>query len=144
MKIFEILETVGAKSLERGSVDEAYMDVSNLVDERISDQQRQQQPSWPLNFEASVVVAGEDFVTPNGEVNAATVDEAQQQQQQQQQVDDMIIDPAADRQTCIRLWHGAEISKQIRKQVYDKLGYTVSCGISFNKVKPEIYRENFH
>jgi DNA polymerase eta len=116
VKIFEVLNAAGAKSLERGSVDEAYMDVSNLVDERMA--RDEAQPSWPLKFEGSVVVAGEDFAG----AAAADID------------DDLVTDANADRTVCTRLWWGAEISKELRKQIFQKLGYTVSCGVSFNKV----------
>jgi DNA polymerase eta len=114
--IFNVLSNAGA-TCERGSIDEAYLDVSDLV---VRDEKENPDVSWPLDFTGlGVVVAGGDATNADATTNDTD------------NVD--IVGHDEERRCNVRLWRGARIARRLRQRVLDELDYTVSCGVSFNK-----------
>eukprot|EP00178_Gracilaria_changii_P002647 TRINITY_DN1395_c0_g1_i1.p1 TRINITY_DN1395_c0_g1~~TRINITY_DN1395_c0_g1_i1.p1 ORF type:complete len:526 (+),score=67.01 TRINITY_DN1395_c0_g1_i1:157-1734(+) len=90
-----VLKGYGA-TLERASIDEAYIDVTNEVDRRVLYDEEERQP--PTDTE----IVGNKLDMSN-------------------EID-------------VRLAHGADIAREVREEVKKKCNYTVSAGISNNKL----------
>lgn len=177
VKIFEVLRSFGTV-LERASIDEAYLDVTALVAERVASA-----PPLAERVFVGVVVSGteaeaealsgkttltsdesgdeDDGGDDNDDENNDN-DENEDENDNNDQ-DEVVGDGADDaddlhsdhngggggddessevdtvRDECAtRLWCGAELAAKIRAKVFSELGFTVSAGISFNKILAKI------
>jgi DNA polymerase eta len=101
-KIFKILQRfVAEEFLEKASVDEAFLDISSLVDQDVSEAD--------FRDVCGKIVSPQDGEKLTQEYSFRTESDA-------------------------RLFKGASIINQIRKTIFDELGYTCSAGIAHNKM----------
>jgi DNA polymerase eta len=155
VKIFAVFRAFGA-TVERASIDEAYLDVTKLVNANLASVP----PVHQRVFEG-VVVSRAD----GSELAAANADDSSSSDGEKDADDDAEGDgsasgeaehdaaahvPAVDSdadtveaddvedQCRARLWLGAQLAAKIRAKVFEQLHYTVSAGISFNKILAKV------
>lgn len=172
VKIFDVLRSFGTV-LERASIDEAYLDVTELVASQVASA-----PPVAERVFVGVVVSGtdaesdaqrgkptlmDDEESNNDEDNVENDDDPEADEaddvdvaddvdedhlEEHQNDNDALVDDDNDdessekdavRDECAtRLWCGAQLAATIRAKVFAELGFTVSAGISFNKILAKI------
>jgi nucleotidyltransferase/DNA polymerase involved in DNA repair len=168
VKIFDVLRSFGTV-LERASIDEAYLDVTELVAAQVATA-----PPAAERVFVGVVVSGTDAESDaqrgqttvldddddddeesinddndNDDRDVVDDDEENKFAVNDDDNDDAAAAAAADddessehdavRDACeTRLWCGAQLAATIRAKVFAELGFTVSAGISFNKILAKI------
>lgn len=99
----EIMKIIGSicKNIEAASIDEAFIDVTEMVEDKLSEMGIHANPK--VDWSGILMIGDNPGITFD--------------------LDDMKLRIACD------------ISTQIRSEIYDRLGYTSSCGIAHNKVE---------
>jgi DNA polymerase eta len=119
-KIFQVL-TKHCQVVEKASIDEAYLDLTDKVNERLQDSNHlNKKPMDILPF-----IERDSFVITNHSMD---------QKDNLKQWLSFIVDLSSDSFNA-KLAIGAQIVKEIRDDIEKTLGYHCSAGIAHNKVK---------
>ncbi|CAO1395878.1 unnamed protein product [Diamesa serratosioi] len=124
LEVAKVLQTF-TTLLERASVDEAYLDITESVLKRCTEMNEGKYTFKPEQFVNNHAVGFENFgnfiqnVTESVGVNNDRISEE---------------DKAAYSMSKLKLLIGASIVTEIRQAVRDKTGYTCSAGIAHNKI----------
>jgi DNA polymerase eta len=154
VKIFAVFRSFGA-TVERASIDEAYLDVTKLVNANLASVppvhqrvfegvvvSRADGSELAANADDSSSSDGERDADDDGEGDGSASGEAKHDAAPHvadvdSDADTVEADDVED-QCRARLWLGAQLAAKIRAKVFEQLHYTVSAGISFNKILAKI------
>lgn len=126
-QVAEVLQNF-TQLLERASIDEAYLDITERVDE-IYKELDKSQPNFDLEKLTGTYAVGfetiEDYVNQISIVNEYTTS---------QDLEDESENPIVYKTSDIKLLIAAKIVNEIRSAVREKTGYACSAGIAHNKI----------
>lgn len=121
-RIFKLLrERFGSRVVEKASVDEAYLDVSELVDERM-DSEFPDWRQWNEQVPADVELSWDDLGHPAIITSSSSCEEEEEGEEKE----NLTLED-------VQIWIGALIAKELREEIKEALGYTCSIGIAPNK-----------
>ncbi|KAI8871190.1 DNA/RNA polymerase, partial [Ramicandelaber brevisporus] len=129
-KFFGVLGKMQKCVLEKGGLDEGFMDVTAAVDSEFAQLCRER--SIDISSEAAEKEVVDDRIIEKLELDwsdlsvVATGDASQ--------TDETNANLMKWRWRDVQMWMAAKVAKQLRQQVYDKLQYRCSAGIAHNKL----------
>lgn len=113
-RIFKLLrDRFGSKAVEKASVDEAYLDVTEIVQERM-DSEFPDWRQWDNKVPSDVELLWDGHP-------ACLIQEEEENKKDELEMQD------------VQIWIGALIAKELREEIKEVLGYTCSVGIAPNK-----------
>lgn len=126
-QVAEVLQTF-TELLERASIDEAYLDITDKVDE-IYEELDKNQPNFDLESLTGTYAVGfdtiEDYVAQISSSNEFTTS---------QDIEDNLENPIVYKTSDLKLLIAAKIVNKIRLAVRETTGYACSAGIAHNKI----------
>ncbi|XP_070506796.1 DNA polymerase eta [Chironomus tepperi] len=119
-RVADVFETF-TKNLERASIDEAYMDITEMVAERV---QKMREKSFTLTAQHlhNTYIVGYDNIGKFIQEVSMAVDKSES------------CEDESYESSKLRLLIGASIVSDIRRAVKEQTGYTCSAGIAHNKI----------
>lgn len=126
-QVAEVLQSF-TQLLERASIDEAYLDITEKVDE-IYKELDKNQPDFDLEKLVGTYAVGfdtiEDYVNQISNTNEYTTS---------QDLEDESENPIVYKTSDLKLLIAAKIVNEVRSAVREKTGYACSAGIAHNKI----------
>lgn len=126
-QVAEVLQSF-TQLLERASIDEAYLDITEKVDEIYKDLDKNQ-PNFDIEKLIGTFAVGfetiADYVSQIHETNELTTS---------QDLEDDSENPTVYKTSDLKLLIAAKIVNEIRFAVREKTGYACSAGIAHNKI----------